>query len=69
MMNGRPHTVLIFYPITRRSPLIGAYIHEDVSTAVRQKKAKPSSALVINGSGSYAHGQGHNLYHNANICH
>lgn len=44
MMNGRPHTVLTFYPNARRSPLIGAYIHEDVSTAVREKK--PSHHLL-----------------------
>ncbi len=69
MIDGRPDTVLSFFPNALRSLLIGAYIHEDVSTAVLGKKNKPSCGFVINGSVSYAHGQGHNLYHNANICH
>lgn len=70
MIDGWPDTVLSFCPNALRSLLIGAYIHEDVSTSVLgKKKTKPSCGFVINGSVWYAHGQGHNLYHNANICH
>lgn len=68
MIDGRPDTVLSFCPNALRSLLIGAYIHEDVSTAVLEKKTSLRVVLLLMGL-SYAHGQGHYLYHNANICH
>ncbi len=68
MIDGRPRYCPDFCPNALRSLLIGAYIHEDVSTAVLKKNTSLHVVLLLMRL-SYAHGQGHNLYHNANICH
>lgn len=49
MIDVRPDTVLSLCPNALRSLLIGAYIHEDVSTAVLEKKRSHHVVLLLMG--------------------